>query len=774
MKTLITLFLSFFCFATNWCFAQRPGLALQFQGGQYASCPLEFPNAQTTFSLDFRFKSNRNSPNFKDFQRVLCWNDGSKVRLEFGLDRGTLQAFLYSETGISTPGGMMKGKAGMADGEWHHVAFSQHAETWEFWVDGQQVATASGRFSPGKVLLLGKWYHGGEFTGLIDEVRAWATDLSLPQFSQNTPEPLVWYDFNGNIVEGSSKINDKKGLRPLALYGFGSALLVAENSRFEKTPSPSLEGDWPMTVGKALDEIGAGRFSATDALTFIVKSKSEPDTYFSLDFVQAARAEQYGGDGIPIPNSDRYLEVDSTELDKEEVAEYAALRSTKSLRSMEDDEFWAVLQTGTFKRQEDGELQTFDVAGPYNGLFAKYEPLKEKTLSDYGIERSNVEHRILSSGMLSNWYFDEAEAYSLGLFHVAGGRPFALIFDDDGYVIGYVLVTNDGPLMALDDCEGLDCGWRFEEMPHRQYLDWKHEQRWQTSDRFKVFDKLIQTDGPLLVKKGLRDTVTGIVVLPAAFDEIRLSNLHVVAMNEGRGASTIYDSFLRPVLVQSPKGPKIKAVSTRLESSDGLQLVLGKELVWLTPKGELEQNPVRNRPVYGVCGTVDYWRDSIGEAYSLIKTFESYHSSLYGSEHSSKYKLDFIMYRQGREYTDFQFLNGQKSQDYSGNSGITAQYDRLPYSTLIAQRKDGLFDLISLEKKDDQLDFGILLEGLETVQPKGNYHPLFFKKNGKWGIYPAMKTGEFLRIEPFDFFFAKAYKSESDWGWLGLDGVFVD
>lgn len=502
---------------------------------------------------------------------------------------------------------------------------------------------------------------------------------------------------------------------------------------------------------------------------FYTKTK---DGWYELRFEELVPESKYGGDGIRISDT-KFLVIDSTELHRDEFEELAELRPIDKLNPMSDMALWEALKEGSFYKKEGEKwLHCFDVPGKYQGLQTHYGLVDKNEYKGYepaqvaDTKRRYAARTLTHDGL--SWRFNKMNNYPLLLLRVNGKYPFLLIFDDDGYPDGYLLSTDNGFELGDGWCRGKECGWHFEKTKHRKYLDWADQEHWHLGDRFSIFREKNETQkdatSPLF---GIRDTTTGVVLWPAFFKQCSFSNLHI-SIEDHQYNFSLLDNFLHPIAEEEPV--MFRALNTGLEATDGVQVIFKNELYWISPIDGFTKKPTRIKIDFGICGTVSNWQDSIFKDDYAVNHIQFLHNSPDGSNHSDEYALDHEPTR--RLYTDYYFLNGRKKQSYSENSGIGAIYDQIPFSTGIATRKDGLFDLIKLENLNHRLKTEVLLEGLEIVSSKHNYYPVLFKKNGLWGIFPAMQTGQYQTIGEFDYFFARASLPNGEWGWVDLNGRF--
>jgi hypothetical protein len=510
--------------------------------------------------------------------------------------------------------------------------------------------------------------------------------------------------------------------------------------------------------------LNAPKFATLDGalLLFVEDEAGEP---ISLEFVDAVPQSQFEGDGIRLSEA-LFLEIDSVSLEKEELKDYP-LRAARRLEALSDEAFLEKIQGGTFVKTDGSELLTFDAASPCVGVQGRFEPFKPADWAAYdSAEIAQVERQIafrLLEKKGRKWELDASQAFSLAVFRLNDRYPFALLFNENGNSAGYILATDKGLEMGTDDCEGADCGWLFEKNARPKYLDWAPKENWRTEDRYTFFEK----NG----LKGLRDTVTGIEVLPAVYKEIELQHSHIVG-KWGEQRCHLFDALAHPLFCPKVKDQtQLRALNTQ---GQGVQMLLNDKVFWLMPNGKLERNPVFEKIVIGVCGTVTHYQDTIfQESWGGWKIqFSKFGGD--GSTHIDTYVLDYLeIFR--RRYTDLCFLNGRRQQMDDETGGFGSLYARIPAGYCIATRPDGQFDLVELSKTDQHLNGKVTLENAEYIAKTGNYQPLFFKKAGLWGFFPAMTEGRFATLDAFDHAFARIEMPGGKKGWVDLNGhVFLD
>lgn len=763
MKHLV---ISFFLLMNAHLMAQSaPNHCLHFNGQQVAVGPLT--TTSKTFNLTFSFKTTSVLPSSQGMSRMLCWNNNDQSRIEIGLTNGKLTGFFY-DLSTHSVADVLRSNVFVADGKWHHVTLISRSDSVEWRLDDQLLFRLGGPLIPGTSLRLGSWYSGEYYTGCLDNVRLY----TLPGTA-----PIAEYTFEQGIAGGDNRqlttLTDATGQFPLQLNGFA---LQGATANFVDAASPMI-APAPPPRQRAVHlpppngqngSLRAKQFAVLDGnLLFFTPGKED---LLQMDFIELISQKRTNGEGLPI--SDRaFIEIDTLEVIPEELEDYQR-QSVRRLKRQSDTAFWRQLSSGAFIcRDNDERLQLLEVGSAHRAVAANYRPLALSLRHLSGADDSarvmqQNKHLLFHDGF-QQWRTDDYETYTVVLLHVNKTIPFALLFDEkDGEYCGYIIVTSEGPQLGLvDRCTGVNCGWKFVKMPQPQYAKWALRENWRLEEQFDTIP-----NGAYL---SVQNAKTGQILVQSAKSVDIYPSCLAVQMPDGQ--YHLYDGLGRLVYPRGKNDPVIRALDARWAYLC-TQVLIGNQLYYLTPNGEIHSGLRFIPPGMDICGTVSSYTDRLVETNGQWTICHEKNQ-----ETEIEYQKTHILPGQSNDhvpYTHFAFLDGKREHFYDANDYSFAEPDiYYLYRSVIAFRADQRCDLLQLEDGPTRLlQKAVLLENIEWVQITGRSdEPLLFKKDGLLGVFPGMTEGKFADIQPFEYFFARITMPNGRKGWLNMQGdVFLD
>jgi hypothetical protein len=758
------LALSFFLLINTFLKAQSPpDVCLHFNGKQTAVGPLT--TTSQTFSLAFSFKTTSVLPPSQGMSRMLCWNNNDQSRLEIGLINGKLTGFFYDLSAHSTAD-VLRSNVFVADGKWHHVTLLSNSDNAEWRLDDQILFRLGGPLTPGTSLRLGAWYNGEYFTGCLDNVRL----STWPGTA-----PLAEYTFEQGVAGGDNRqltaLPDATGRFPLQLNGF---ILQGETANFVDAAAPMIAPAppprqrpvrLPPPDGKN-GSLRAKQFAVLDG-NLLLFTPGEED-WLQMDFIGLI-SQKIKNEGLPI--SDRaFIEIDTIQVTPEEMEDYQR-QSVRRLKKQSDAAFWQQLSGGTFMYRDDDErLQLLEVGSAHRAVSANYRPLalslgRLSEVEDTMRFMQQNQHLLFHDGF-QQWRTDDYETYTVVLLHLNKTIPFALLFDEnDGEYCGYIIVTSEGPQLGLvDRCTGVNCGWTFVKMPQPQYAKWALGENWQLEEQFDT----IPNGGHLSVQH----LKTGQILVPSAKSvDIYPSCLAVQMPN---GHYHLYDGLGRLVYPKGKNDPAIRALDARWASGAGVRVLIENQFYWWTLTGGIRPDEHPPLPVVEVCGTVDYYTDSLVQTAGQWE-IRCHKEGTATAAHAETYVLPALSSDQV-PYVHYTFLTGEQVLRYAFSVYWGGDHETSLYQPVIARRADQRCDLLRLETGPNRLlQKVVLLEKADWVQNMHYNAQILFKKEGLLGVFPGMTEGKFTDVQPFEYFFARITMPNGRKGWLNMQGdVYLD
>ena len=213
------------------------------------------------------------------------------------------------------------------DGDWHHVVVTIDTEIQKFYIDGALVhthdTTDAGTRTGGTSavlgtagtypLTIGRWgeYHGGYWSGGIDEVAIWESVLSAAQvlaiYNGGTPQslasysPIAWWRMGDGPLDGNGLIGDQMNLTlgsELVLDNPYEAARWAAGSTNTETfvAGESVRIDRPASGGDVAG--GYAYLTKEDFINGILSEALVADTTYKVTFTLDSDDSNVGGDII--------------------------------------------------------------------------------------------------------------------------------------------------------------------------------------------------------------------------------------------------------------------------------------------------------------------------------------------------------------------------------------------------------------------------------------------------------------------------------------------
>lgn len=513
--------------------------------------------------------------------------------------------------------------------------------------------------------------------------------------------------------------------------------------------------------------VQAKQFAVLDGnLLFFTPGKED---LLQIDFIELISQKRTNGEGFPI--SDRaFIEIDTLEVIPEELEDYQR-QSVRRLKRQSDTAFWRQLSSGAFiYRDNDERLQLLEVGSAHRAVAANYRPLALSLRHLSGADDSarvmqQNKHLLFHDGF-QQWRTDDCETYTVVLLHVNKTIPFALLFDEkDGEYCGYIIVTSKGPQLGLADrCTGVNCGWKFVKMPQPQYAQWALRENWRLEEQFDTIP-----NGAYL---SVQNAKTGQILVQSAKSVDIYPSCLAVQMPDGQ--YYLYDGLGRLVYPRGKNDPVIRALDARWASGAGIRVLIGNQFYWWTLAGGIRADEHPPLPVVEMCGTVDYYTDSLVQTAGQWE-IRCHKEGTATAAHAETYVLPAQSDDQV-PYVHYSFLNGEQGLRYISSAYWGGDYGASPCQPVIARRANQQCDLLRLETGPNRLlQKVVLLEKADWVQNMHYNALLLFKKDGLLGVFPGMTEGEFADIQPFEYFFARITMPNGRKGWLNTQGdVFLD
>ncbi len=505
----------------------------------------------------------------------------------------------------------------------------------------------------------------------------------------------------------------------------------------------------------------AKQFATLDGnLLFFTPGEEDP---LQMDFIELV-SQKIKNEGFPI--SDRaFIEIDSIEVFPEELDDYQP-HSVQRLKKQSDAAFWRQLSGGAFMyRDDDQQLQLFEIGSPHRAVSANYRPLalslRNFSEADEPARFIQQNEPLLFHDGFQQWLTGDYETYTVVLLHLNKNIPFALLFDEkDGEYCGYIIVTSEGPQLGLADrCTGVNCGWKFVKMPQPQYAKWALRENWRLSEQFDTLQ-----NGAYLSVQNAR---TGQILVQSAKSVDMYPSCLAVQLPDGQ--YHLYDGLGRLVYPRDKNDPVIRALDARWASGAGIRVLIGNQFYWWTLTGGIRADEHPPLPVVEVCGTVDYYTDS------LVQTAGQWEIRCHREGTATAGRSEtYVLPAQSDDqiaYVNYTFLNGEPVFKYTFGSYWGGDFGASLYQPVVARRADQRYDLLRLETGPNRLlQKTILLEKADWVQNMGYNALLLFKKNGLLGVFPGMTEGKFAEIQPFEYFFARITMPNGRKGWVNMEG----
>lgn len=262
---------------------------------------------------------------------------------------------------------------------------------------------------------------------------------------------------------------------------------------------------------------------------------------------------------------------------------------------------------------------------------------------------------------------------------------------------------------------------------------------------------------------GLKDYFSEKFYIAPVYDTISVLGNFIVAKQKEQ--IYFFDKFFKKIDLDYSK------VRDYYRSVNNLQILYGNELFWLDQKGNLLKEFTAYKPeiIYACdcCGPHHEYKYSINQEdtnfFTLIGIAEDH--SVYPSKELKKETM--IVERDS--FDSMRFLN--RSED---KPVIFQQYDRFfpKGMTFIfsKENKKGLFAKVT-DNHNVHLKNVILISGVDEFFPKsGILEPIKFRIGNKFGFYPLSQTANYLRLNDFDYGFARVKFGGGKEGWVNLNG----
>jgi len=289
-------------------------------------------------------------------------------------------------------------------------------------------------------------------------------------------------------------------------------------------------------------------------------------------------------------------------------------------------------------------------------------------------------------------------------------------------------------------------------------------------------------------KKILTTSISQTPILKGSYDEIIIQFPFIITKLNNR-VSILNQDFEKI----SPKNLK-----AAYPNFGNIQLIDRNQIRWLTAEGSIiDTMPLITRILD--CGNNPWTEKTIqknnNEFIELIKYYD-------GFSYPEKGKLDTCSFNLNRNVESIKYLNNLSSKTFYLD--CFRQYYCLPtdqYYFRTQENTEGIFvrinekeekikaiwsndslasdekrKLIALARDSLSLTFRdeILFEGkFEEMKLTGYNHPIIFKKDGLFGVYPFMEEGRYISIKPYVGNLAEVTFSNKKTGWIDLEGIEI-
>lgn len=404
----------------------------------------------------------------------------------------------------------------------------------------------------------------------------------------------------------------------------------------------------------------------------------------------------------------------------------------------------------------------------FNRYGKKYTEQFQAIDSNYG-----VLHQEKYNDKYNKWFENRSDVYQI----------IPILINSEYYIAGLIDIDGNG-INHLIFPENKTKGLMYYD--HRLYRSINTNIPIDSTVQREIFRSYIvrQVDS----EKTITNTISSTPLIKGTYDKILIKYPFVILEKEN--SIQIYNEKLEEI---TPN--KLRAVYQHFGK---LQLIIDGEIKYLDNIGTVIDSIPKFDRVLG-CGNVSCIEKRIydkGNFEFQETSTDCYSIDMYESKNRNKNEYGFNINREIKEirylsdtttkvfsvdcFMQF-FCHDQNLYYFKSHNGSEGIFKRVNEKREMTERiwQD---KSISYDKRREKIQLindtlkvsyrdEILIEGtFEELILLGYNHPIIFKQNGLYGIYPQMKIGQYRSIMPFIGNLAEVEFRNGDKGWIDLDG----
>lgn len=301
---------------------------------------------------------------------------------------------------------------------------------------------------------------------------------------------------------------------------------------------------------------------------------------------------------------------------------------------------------------------------------------------------------------------------------------------------GFFMATTQKPLLFFNEYPtATSTGFKETELLNKEFPD------------SLLLKKTIEDWAPVnySTENGeITDLISHKNLLEKEFDTVFHHSNFIVGKKDS--ATDFYNKKLQNITPKNLRAIYFPKNENQNPFYDGIQVLVGNEVKWLTVSGELKDSIL---PVYqAICGT----------------GMSSYRAQFKITQDENYFYLNNRPFAKTSTYDDVYLINGTK--EYQSN-------DLSNFENYIKVQKDGKWGIIdfknnSMESTTPLKTSEILAVDYDKIELVGALIKL--KKEGLWGYFQINESPKYNSLEKFNNYFARFTLPNKKRGWLTTDG----